>query len=354
MRAAPPRLLVAQRHGLDAADQVRQRGVEHQVFQRGAVRRADQLHAALGNGAGGGGFQFGADLVNDDHFGHMVFHCLDHHGVLTGGAGHLHSAGPSDRGVRNVAVAGDFVAGVHDDNALAEVVAENAGHFAQQRRLAHAGRPQQQDAFARLDQVADDVDRAIDRPPDAAGQPDNIAGAVADARDAVQRALDTGAVVFAEMPDALGDIVEILAGHVHLTKQGFAVAIARFGSPTQVQHDLDQVGAVVLRFQGPQDGRRQSHQDLLQVIGNFLFAVGAAHQRVVAGRDGAADGTAGEVGIIYRLIGHALPQGGSAWPWLRVQSPATKRPARNAAKAGTAWGARTAVYLTSKACSLNR
>ena len=61
----PPRLLVAQGHRLDAADEVGEGRVHHQVLQGVAVGGGDELHAALGDGAGGRGLQLRADLVDD-------------------------------------------------------------------------------------------------------------------------------------------------------------------------------------------------------------------------------------------------------------------------------------------------
>ena len=209
LRAAPARLLVAEGDRLDAADQVGEGRVQHQVFERVAVGRADQLHAALGDGAGGGGLQLGADLVDDDHLGHVVLHRLDHHRVLLGRGAAPASAARADARVRDVAVAGDLVAGVDHDHPLAEVVGQHAGHLAQHRRLADAGAAQQQDALPALDDVADDVDRAEDGPADAAGQADHLAGPIADGGDAVQGALDAGAVVVAEGADALDDVGDV-------------------------------------------------------------------------------------------------------------------------------------------------
>ena len=67
LRPAPPRFLIGERHRLDAADQVREGRVQHQVFEGIAVRRPDQLHAALGDRPRRLGLQFGADLVDHDH-----------------------------------------------------------------------------------------------------------------------------------------------------------------------------------------------------------------------------------------------------------------------------------------------
>ena len=131
-------LLVAEGHALDAADEVGQRRVEHQVVEVVAVRRADELDAALGDRPGRLRLELRPDLVDDDDLGHVVLDRLDHHLVLERGRAHLHPAGLADRGVRDVAVAGDLVRGVDDDDALAEVVGQDAGRLAEHRRLADA------------------------------------------------------------------------------------------------------------------------------------------------------------------------------------------------------------------------
>ena len=53
LRPPAARLLVAEGHALDAADEVGQGRVEHQVVEVVAVRRADELDAALGDGPRG-------------------------------------------------------------------------------------------------------------------------------------------------------------------------------------------------------------------------------------------------------------------------------------------------------------
>ena len=66
-------------------------------------------HAALGDRARGARFRLGADLVDHDDFGHVILDGLDHHRVLQRGVGDLHAAREPDAGMRNVAVARDFV-----------------------------------------------------------------------------------------------------------------------------------------------------------------------------------------------------------------------------------------------------
>ncbi len=162
LRSPAAGLVVTERHRLDAADEIRERGVQHQVVEVVAVRGADELHAALGDGAGGDGLQLRADLVDDDDLGHVVLDGLDHDRVLTVGRLDLHAPGAADAGVRDVAVAGDLVAGVDDDDALVEVVGQHAGSLAQHRRLADAGPSHDQDRLAGFDEVIDDLDGAED------------------------------------------------------------------------------------------------------------------------------------------------------------------------------------------------
>ena len=64
------------------------------------------------------------------------------------------------------------------------------------------GRPSEQDALAGLDDVLDDVDRAVDRAAHAARQAHDVPAPVANGGDAVQRALHAGAIVRVELADA--------------------------------------------------------------------------------------------------------------------------------------------------------
>ena len=127
-----------------------------------------QLHAPLGNGSSGLCFQLAANFVNDDHFRHVVFHCLDHHFVLENRSGYLHSTRPPNAWVGDVPVTRDFVGGVHHNNPF--LLGQHPGCLAQQRGLAHARSTQQQDVLARLDDVLNDVDGAVHRSPHPAGE----------------------------------------------------------------------------------------------------------------------------------------------------------------------------------------
>ena len=58
--------------GLDAADQVRQRGILEQVLQKLSVRGGNELHAALGNGAARERLRLCSNLVHYDDLWHVV------------------------------------------------------------------------------------------------------------------------------------------------------------------------------------------------------------------------------------------------------------------------------------------
>ena len=109
LRASASRLVVAECHALNPADQVGERWVQHQVVQAIAVCRPNELNATLCNGARRDRFGLRADLVNDDHLWHVILHRLDHHQVLALWRAHLHPARLPNRWVWDVTVAGDLV-----------------------------------------------------------------------------------------------------------------------------------------------------------------------------------------------------------------------------------------------------
>ena len=167
----------------------------------------------------------------------------------------LHPPGPADGRVRDVAVAGDLVARVHHDDALALVVGQHAGGLAQHRGLADARPAHDQDRLPGLDEVVDDLDRAVDRAADAAGQADDLAGPVADGADAVERPLDAGAVVVAEDADVVDDVLDVRLGDLAVEQRHLAVGEAGLGPAAEVHHDLDQLGRIGQRAGRPA-GRR--------------------------------------------------------------------------------------------------
>src|SRR2546427_119948 len=67
-------------------------------------------------------------------------------------------------------------------------------------------------AAARLDDVADALHRSVDRSADPQREADDLARPVAERADAVERALDPGAVVAAELPDVADHIRQVFRG----------------------------------------------------------------------------------------------------------------------------------------------
>ena len=110
LRPAAAGFLIGKGHGLDAADQVRKRGVHQQVGECASVGRSDQLDSALGDGPGCPCFKLAADLIDNDDFRIVVLNSLDHHFMLKIGPADLQAAGIAHGRVRNITVAADPIA----------------------------------------------------------------------------------------------------------------------------------------------------------------------------------------------------------------------------------------------------
>ncbi len=186
--------------------------------------------------------KLGADFVDHHDFRHVVLDRLDHDRMLFRRARHLHTSCATDRRMRNIAVARNLVRGIDDHHALAEIVGQHAGDFAQQGRLADTRLAEQQHTLAFFDQILDDIDRAKDSSTDAAGYADHRARSITHRRDTVQRALDTGAVIFAEVADARRRYSPGLRARPPYPKErSLPAAKARLGQSSQVHDDLDQI-----------------------------------------------------------------------------------------------------------------
>ena len=268
--AAAPRLLIAQGHRLNAANQVAEGGVLEQVAEGVAVGRGHQGHAPLGDRAGRLGLQLRADFINDDDLGHVVFHRLDHHLVLQLRPGHLHAPGPADGGVGDVAIAGDLVAGVDHDHAALQVIGQHPGDLAQGRGFAHPGPPHQQQRLARIQQVAHHRHRAVNGPAHPAGEANDLASAVANGADAMQGALDPGPVIAAKGPQLLNHGAQIPALDHRRTQGQGPAGVAGLRDAAQIEHHFQQLIAGLGRCQGQAHGLGQQLQQAIEVIGHPL------------------------------------------------------------------------------------
>src|SRR6267143_4332054 len=163
------------------------------------MRGGDELHAALGDCARRASLELRADLVDDDDLGHVVLDRLDHHRVLKHGRPHLHPSGSPDAWMRDVAVTANLIGRVDDHDTFAELVREQSRTLAKHRRLADSRPAEQEDALAADDDVADDLAGAGNRAAHAHREPRDSTRTIADRGHAMQRALDAGAVVIAEL-----------------------------------------------------------------------------------------------------------------------------------------------------------
>ena len=197
----------------------------------------------------------------------MVFDRFDHHRMLQVGDTNLHAARAADARVRDVAIPSDLVAGVDDDDALAQVVSQHTGALSQHRRLAHARPAQQQDRSPAHDKVADQLDGAGNRASHPAGQADDVALAVADGGDAMQGMADAGAIVLGERAHPRGDVLQISTCHRPSTEQDFGVGKARLRLAAEVHDDLQQIGMSAELAGSVADPRWQRAEQQVELLG---------------------------------------------------------------------------------------
>src|SRR6266487_4062231 len=100
--AASTRFLIRQCNCFDPTNKITQRWIEEQVIKRLTVCRTDELHTALGNCTGCSSFEFAPNLVNDDHFGVMIFNRFDHYFMLKHWLAYLHTTCFANRGMRYI------------------------------------------------------------------------------------------------------------------------------------------------------------------------------------------------------------------------------------------------------------
>ena len=146
--------------------------------------------------------------------------------------------------MRDVAVAGNFVRRVDDHDALA-LFRQHARALAEHRGLADAGTPEQAHRLAAAQDVEQDVDRAVNRASDAARQTDDLAGAIANRADAVERLLDAGAIVGAEGRDARANVRDIFVANRRLGEINKIVLETGLGRTPEIEHDLNDIFDVV-------------------------------------------------------------------------------------------------------------
>ena len=133
------------------------------------------------------------------------------------------------------------------------------------------GRPMIRIDWPDLDEVVDDLDGAEDGPPDAAGEAHDLAAAVADGADAVERALDAGAVVVTERADVVDHVLDVLRLDLAV-EQDLLAATAEAGlrPAAEVHDDLDDAAYALEGAHALADLGRQRLEERLEVVGHGL------------------------------------------------------------------------------------
>jgi hypothetical protein len=153
----------------------------------------------------------------------------------------LHAAAGPDTRVWDVAIAGNFVRSVDDDDPLVEFNGKNARTFAEKRCLANSRPAQQQQTLSRINHVTQHVDGAVYGAAHPARQSDNLISPIAKRGNTMQSTFDTRTVIFGKRPHTMRDVIEILARDCRIGKVNSPVWKTRFGKAAKIQDDLDKI-----------------------------------------------------------------------------------------------------------------
>ena len=96
----------------------------------------------------------------------------------------------------------------------------------------------------------------------------------------MQRALDAGAVIVAELTDVVGDVLQVGRGNRVVREQHLAPGHARLRLTTQIQDDLEQLARVYALMQrAGQVGRQGAREqlDLFVPVGGASLAPCFSH-----------------------------------------------------------------------------
>ena len=239
--ASPTGFVVAECYGFDSPDEVGQCRIAHQVFETVSVGGCHELHTTLGDRARGGRFRLGADLVDDDDFGHVILDGLDHHGMLLAGMRHLHAPGPADGRVGDVAISGDLVRCIDDDDPPTSLIREQASGLPQERRLSYSGPAYQKCTAPGLDDITKNLHRPVHRSADATGEADDVGVPISDRRDAVQGPFDPRAVVGREITHPSEDAGEVFPFDCSRPQRHRGPIESCLGQPSEIEDDFEKV-----------------------------------------------------------------------------------------------------------------
>ena len=82
----------------------------------------------------------------------------------------------------------------------------------------------------------------------------------------MQRSLDAGAVVVAELPNVAGDMLEIGSRHQAVGEEHLASRHPSLRLPAEVQHDLEQLARIGALVQGARQIGRQRFGEELDLL----------------------------------------------------------------------------------------
>src|SRR6185503_5554572 len=124
-----------------------------------------------------------------------------------------------------------------------------------------------------------DIHSAIHRAAYAQREPDHGSAPVADGRDAMKCALDTGAVIRVKLAHAFIHVVQFGARYFGLAQFKLAIHKTDGGDAPQIQNDLEQVLAIVCFFHRMADVKREDIEESIEVVS--YFKLGHGYQLIV-------------------------------------------------------------------------
>lgn len=87
----------------------------------------------------------------------------------------------------------------------------------------------------------------------------------------MEGALDAGAVVAAEVADAVSHELEVVFGDFFAGEDDLAAGVAGFGKAAEVHDDFEEVGTAFFGTQGLDDARWKGIEEEVEVVGDDLL-----------------------------------------------------------------------------------
>jgi hypothetical protein len=133
---------------------------------------------------------------------------------------HLHTPRSTNRRVGDIAIPGNFIAGVDHHNTLPQIIGENASDLAQSRCLPDPGPAHQKQGLTAIEKIAHHRHRPEHRATNAAGQTHHLPSAVTDGTDPMQGSLNARPVIRAKLAETVHHRLQIGARDGAASKGG--------------------------------------------------------------------------------------------------------------------------------------